>query len=67
VKSDSWFKDADIFDKHESIKLRERSFEQIVKELEIYNLTSTSADVKGIVLPEGVLKSSNLQTAKETN
>jgi type I restriction enzyme M protein len=48
VKSDSWFKDADIFDKHESIKLREKSFEQIVKELEIYNLTATSADVKGI-------------------
>ncbi|MDB4257411.1 SAM-dependent methyltransferase [Arcobacteraceae bacterium] len=48
MKSDSLFKDADIFDKHESIKLRERSFEQIVKELEIYNLTSTSADVKGI-------------------
>lgn len=37
-----------IFDKNEKIKLRERSFEQIVKELEIYNLTSTSADVKGI-------------------
>lgn len=48
VKSDEWFKDADIFDKHESIKLREKSFEQIVKELQIYNLTSTSADVKGI-------------------
>ena len=37
-----------IFDENEKIKLRERSFEQIVKELEIYNLTSTSADVKGI-------------------
>lgn len=37
-----------IFDPNETIKLRERSFEQIVKELEIYNLTSTSADVKGI-------------------
>ena len=30
------------------IKIRESSFEAIVKELEIYNLTSTSADVKGI-------------------
>jgi len=48
VKSDKWFKDANIFDKNEKIKLRERSFEQIVKELEIYNLTATSADVKGI-------------------
>lgn len=37
-----------IFDSHEKIKLRERSFEQIVRELEVYNLTSTSADVKGI-------------------
>ena len=42
------FKDDNIFDEHEKIKLREKSFEQIVKELEIYNLTSTSADVKGI-------------------
>ncbi len=42
------FKDDNIFDEHEKIKLREKSFEQIVKELQIYNLTSTSADVKGI-------------------
>lgn len=37
-----------IFEPNERIKLRENSFEQIVKELEIYNLTSTSSDVKGI-------------------
>ncbi len=42
------FKEDRIFDEHEKIRLREKSFEQIVKELEIYNLTSTSADVKGI-------------------
>lgn len=42
------FANDNIFDENEKIKLRERSFEQIVKELEIYNLTSTSADVKGI-------------------
>lgn len=42
------FLEDNIFDENEKIKLRERSFEQIVKELEIYNLTSTSADVKGI-------------------
>jgi len=42
------FKKDGIFDEHEKIKLREKSFEQIVKELQIYNLTSTSADVKGI-------------------
>jgi type I restriction enzyme M protein len=37
-----------IFRDNEKIELREKSFESIVKELEIYNLTSTSADVKGI-------------------
>ena len=42
------FKEDNIFDKNDNIKLRERSFEQIIKELEIYNLTSTSADIKGI-------------------
>ena len=42
------FETDNIFEENEKIKLRERSFEQIVKELEIYNLTSTSADVKGI-------------------
>lgn len=46
VKKD--FESDGIFEPNETIKLRERSFEQIVKELEIYNLTSTSADVKGI-------------------
>jgi type I restriction enzyme M protein len=42
------FAEDNIFDSHEKIKLREKSFEQIIKELQIYNLTSTSADVKGI-------------------
>jgi len=42
------FADDNIFDANEKIKLREKSFEQIIKELQIYNLTSTSADVKGI-------------------
>lgn len=42
------FASDNIFDENEKIKLREKSFEQIVKELQIYNLTSTSADVKGI-------------------
>ncbi len=42
------FEADNIFDENEKIKLREKSFEQIVKELQIYNLTSTSADVKGI-------------------
>lgn len=42
------FKDDNIFDIYEKINLREVSFEQIVKELEIYNLTTTSSDVKWI-------------------
>jgi type I restriction enzyme M protein len=42
------FTEDNIFDANEKIKLREKSFEQIIKELQIYNLTSTSADVKGI-------------------
>ncbi len=42
------FANDNIFETNERIKLRENSFEQIVEELEIYNLTSTSADVKGI-------------------
>lgn len=42
------FKEDNIFDVHEKINLREVSFEQIVKELEIYNLTTTSSDVKWI-------------------
>ena len=42
------FREDNIFEVHEKINLREISFEQIVKELEIYNLTTTSSDVKGI-------------------
>lgn len=42
------FREDNIFEIHEKINLREVSFEQIVKELEIYNLTTTSSDVKGI-------------------
>ncbi|WP_369177697.1 restriction endonuclease subunit M [Candidatus Thiodubiliella endoseptemdiera] len=46
VKKD--FAEDGIFDENEKIKIREGSFEAIVTELQIYNLTSTSADVKGI-------------------
>lgn len=37
-----------LFEDNDIIKIRENSFEQIVKELEIYNLSTTSDDVKGI-------------------
>lgn len=42
------FKDDKLFEANETIKIREYSFKQIVKELEKYNLSSTSDDVKGI-------------------
>lgn len=37
-----------LFEANETIKIREYSFKQIVKELEKYNLSNTSDDVKGI-------------------
>ena len=37
-----------LFEPNETIKIREYSFKQIVKELEKYNLSNTSDDVKGI-------------------
>lgn len=46
------FKDDDLFDSNEAIRIRENSFEAIVKELEIYNLSTTSDDVKGIAFEE---------------
>lgn len=42
------FKDDDLFDENEKIRIRQNSFEAIVEELEIYNLSTTSDDVKGI-------------------
>lgn len=42
------FKDDDLFDTNEKIKIKQASFEAIVKALEIYNLSTTSDDVKGI-------------------
>lgn len=42
------FKNDGIFEENEKIKIREKSFIDIVGELEIYNLTATSEDVKGI-------------------
>lgn len=42
------FKDDDLFEKNEIVRIRENSFEAIVKELEKYNLSTTSDDVKGI-------------------
>lgn len=42
------FRDDNLFDSTEKIRIKQSSFEAIVKELEIYNLSTTSDDVKGI-------------------
>ena len=41
-----------LFDENETIKIRENSFEQIVKELQVYNLSTTSDDVKGVAFEQ---------------
>jgi len=46
------FKDDDLFAETETIRIRENSFEEIVKKLEIYNLSKTSDDVKGIAFEQ---------------
>lgn len=46
------FKDDDLFESHEKIRVKENSFEAIVKELEKYNLSTTSDDVKGIAFEQ---------------
>ncbi|MEA1849917.1 N-6 DNA methylase [Chryseobacterium sp. MHB01] len=51
-KTKEVFKADEIFDHNDSIKIRETSFLQIVKELEKYNLSNTSDDIKGIAFEE---------------
>ena len=41
-----------LFENNAKIEIRENSFEQIVKELQIYNLSTTSDDVKGIAFEQ---------------
>jgi len=50
------FKNDGIFEENEKIKLKESTFEAIVKELEIYNLTKTGVDVKGIAFEKFLSK-----------
>lgn len=42
------FKNDNLFEQNDTIRIRETSFERIVEELQIYNLSHTSDDVKGI-------------------
>lgn len=46
------FKDDQLFEENEIIKIRQNSFESILKELEAYNLSDTADDVKGIAFEE---------------
>lgn len=41
-----------LFDENETIKIRENSFEQILKKLQVYNLSDTQDDVKGIAFEQ---------------
>ena len=42
------FLNDDLFEANDALKIKEASFESIVKELEVYNLSRTADDVKGI-------------------
>jgi len=46
------FKEDRIFEDAEIIKIRQNSFEQIIKKLETYNLSDTQDDVKGIAFEQ---------------
>lgn len=46
------FKEDHLFDENDSIKIRQNSFEQILKELQVYNLSDTQDDVKGIAFEQ---------------
>ncbi len=46
------FKNDDLFDDNEKIHIKQASFEAIVEKLQIYNLSTTSDDVKGIAFEQ---------------
>ena len=46
------FKDDQLFDENEVIKIRQNSFEQILEKLEAYNLSDTQDDIKGIAFEQ---------------
>ncbi|HZK94832.1 MAG TPA: N-6 DNA methylase [Prolixibacteraceae bacterium] len=47
-----YFKDESLFEEDEILRIREASFFQIVKELEQYNLSDISDDIKGIAFEQ---------------
>ncbi len=46
------FKDDQLFEENEIIKIRQNSFEQILEKLQSYNLSDTQDDVKGIAFEQ---------------
>lgn len=46
------FKEDNLFEENDEIRIRENSFTQILKKLENYNLSDTQDDVKGIAFEE---------------
>jgi len=50
------FKKDKLFEENDRIKISEESFEKVLKELEVYNLSDTDDDVKGIAFEEFLSK-----------
>lgn len=46
------FREDRLFDENETIKIRQNSFEQILEKLQVYNLSDTQDDVKGIAFEQ---------------
>lgn len=46
------FREDKLFDENETIKIRQNSFEQILEKLQVYNLSDTQDDVKGIAFEQ---------------
>ena len=51
-KTKEGFQNDDLFTDNEDIRIKENSFEEIIEELETYNLSNTSDDVKGIAFEQ---------------
>lgn len=52
LKTKSKYKEDQLFEGNDIIKIRENSFTEILKELEKYNLSDTQDDIKGIAFEE---------------
>ncbi|MBR5424358.1 MAG: N-6 DNA methylase [Clostridia bacterium] len=46
------FREDHLFEENDSIKIRQNSFEQILEKLQVYNLSDTQDDVKGIAFEQ---------------